>query len=57
MMMHAYGRCQICGGEGALWRIVVIRRLFWFFGPKVKKGVLACDECCHLDTPEAGGGK
>ncbi len=49
--MDAYGRCQNCGGEGALWETKIECRKFIFFGPIVKRTRYYCDECEHL-----GGG-
>lgn len=43
--MHAYGHCEGCGEEGALWRHSVLRRRFWLFGKLVPVTIYLCDEC------------
>jgi predicted RNA-binding Zn-ribbon protein involved in translation (DUF1610 family) len=46
MMMHAYGRCPGCDGEGALWiaRYRTARKLFKFW-QTYEAPVYRCDEC------------
>lgn len=44
-MMHAYGKCEQCHCEGALWKWSVLRKRFWLFGPMVVRTSLLCDEC------------
>lgn len=44
--MHAYGPCDTCGEEGALWRRVIGHRPRWFFfGSIVPRIRYTCDEC------------
>lgn len=45
-MMHAYGTCPRCKGEGALWKVgEQAAKAFWFFGKVTMHPVYRCDEC------------
>lgn len=44
-MADGYGTCQRCKEWGALWKVKVLAKRFWFFGPLVPHVVYRCDEC------------
>ncbi len=44
-MMDAYGNCQSCREEGALWKVQVMRRYFFMPWKKRLVTIYICDEC------------